>query len=117
AEDAQPRFLEMIDNPAGQRLLGTYHGQADPFLAREGGELVEFRGFEGDVDAIEGGAGVTRSAEHALGAGGLGQFPYEGMFAAALADDEDFHPVIVEGRPQTFSREPEASAGEFVLAL
>ena len=57
----------------------------------EADEVVEVVGLDGDVDAVLGGAGVARGAEDAFGARRLGQLPDQGVFAAALADDQDLH--------------------------
>ena len=45
----------------------------------------------GDIDAVLGGAGVAGAQKTALDARRLGQLPHQGMFAPALADDQDFH--------------------------
>ena len=72
AEDAQAGFLEVIDDAARQRFLGTDDGQADLFLLGETDELVEVVVVERDVDAVLGGAGVAGRAEDALDAPATG---------------------------------------------
>ena len=63
------------------------------FLAKRIRSSKSF-GVDRHVDAVDGGAGVARSAEDLLDARRLRQLPDQGVFAAALADDEDLHSVV-----------------------
>ena len=77
--------------PLRQRLLRADHGQADLLLFGEADEAVEVVGLERHVDAVLGGAGVAGGAVNALDPRRLGQLPNQGVFAAALAEHQDFH--------------------------
>jgi hypothetical protein len=91
AEDAEVLLLKGVDDAVGERVFGPDYGQADPFLLGKADELVELVDINGDILAVQRGAGIARRAEDAFNARRLGQLPDEGMLAAAFADDEDFH--------------------------
>src|SRR5205807_726605 len=86
AEDTQPRGLEDVDDAAAQRVFGADHRQVDLLFLGEAKKGIEVVGLDGYVGAVRGGAGVAGSAEHALDAWRLGQFPNEGVLAPPLAD-------------------------------
>src|SRR5262249_5602101 len=90
-EDAQILFLEFVDNSQRQRLLRTDDRQADALLSDKLDQLVNVVGLDGDIDAVLSGAGVAGSAVNAVRPWRLDELPDQGVFAPALADDQDLH--------------------------
>ena len=77
--------------PAASGRLGPDDRQLDlVFLGEldQGGEIV---GGDGDIFAVQVGAGVARGHEHPLRARTLGDFPGQGVFPPAVANDQDVH--------------------------
>jgi hypothetical protein len=62
-------------------------------LFGEVGQLLQGVDVDSDVFALgfSGGAGVAGGNEDFLDAGVLGDFPGQGVFTAAAADDQNFH--------------------------
>ncbi len=90
-EDTEPSGLKLIDDAQGQRLFRPDDGEADLFLLREAHETLDVVGFDGHIDAVSRCAGVAGRTKDPLDARRLSQLPDQGMFATALADDEDLH--------------------------
>ena len=61
AEDAQPGCLKGVHDAGRERVFGADDGQANVFLLRKADELVEIVRFEGYVDAVGRGAGISRA--------------------------------------------------------
>src|SRR5437016_273245 len=69
--------------------------------------MVKVRGFNRYVDSLFGGACITGRTVNALDSRRLCQFPYQGVLAAALADDQNFHAThSMVGRPGEFRIDP-----------
>ncbi len=91
AEDAELFGLEGVDDAGDQRRFGTDDGEADVVFLGEADEAREIGGGEIDVFGIERRAGVAGSDEDAAYARALFDFPGQGVFAAAVADDKNVH--------------------------
>jgi hypothetical protein len=89
--------VKCVDDPVGERFLGTDDREADLLLLGEADQLVELVDVDRDVDAVGRRPGVARRAEDALDAWRLGELPDQGVFPPALADHQDFHetPIAV----------------------
>ena len=90
-EDPQLGFLERIDDAGGQRRLGTDHRELHAVLARELDELRDVAGRERDVLRILFGAGIAGGDKHMLDVRALSDLPGQGMFPAAVANNQDVH--------------------------
>ncbi len=88
---AQTGLMKKIHEAQRQRLLWADHRQVDFLLLGPFGQPVEIGGFDGDVDAILGRAGVAWRAVNSGDPRGLGQFPDQGVFAPAFADHQYLH--------------------------
>ena len=93
AEDAQPGLLEGVDDAGGQRGLGPDDGQPDVVLLGELDQGGEVGRLDGDVFAVEIGAGVAGGHEDAVGARALGDFPGQGVFPPPVADNQNVHAI------------------------
>ena len=90
-ENGQAAGTEGIDDPGGQRCLWPDDGQRDPLSLHE---VSERRGItDRDVGGVrhQRRAAVARRDVHVLNLRRLEKLPGEGVFAAARADDEQFH--------------------------
>src|SRR5437763_9758329 len=81
----------MVDDSRRQRIVRSYHGQSDAVLLREAHQGWQVTRFDRDILADLFGPGISWRTKNAVHAGRLLQFPGERVFAAAAADDEDFH--------------------------
>ena len=102
AEDIQAALAEQVVHACHQRRLGADDGQLD-VLRGEVGQLLQGQHVDGDVLALGfgGGAGVARGDEDLRHARVLGDFPGQGMFTTAAADDEYVHGVLLAQRRVT----------------
>jgi hypothetical protein len=98
APNAVAAGLEEIDDAEGEWVVWTDDGEVGFVLfdeVQEGGKVfgADWNVLdEGAVlEAFEGDAGVAGGAPELGGVRGLGEFPDEGVFAAAGTEDEDFH--------------------------
>src|SRR5258708_36226356 len=84
---------EAIDDTGNQRTFGTDDGESDVLTRRECEQGVDIIGRDGDVAdlGLERGARVAGSDEHLIYPRRLSTFPSQRVFAAAAADDQDFH--------------------------
>src|SRR6266851_1420635 len=84
---------EAIDDAGDQRTFGTDDGESDIFARRECEQGVDIVCGNGDIAdlGLERGARVARSDEHFMNARRLSALPSQRVFAAAAADDQNFH--------------------------
>ena len=87
AEDFQPGLLEGIDNARRQGGFRPDDRQPDLVLLGELDELGKIVGRNGDILAVQIGAGIARRDKNPLRAGTLRDFPSQGVFPPAVADD------------------------------
>ena len=86
-----PAASKCIDDAGGQRAFRAHDGQFDvvfPGELGQGGEIID---GQGDVFAVQVAAGVAWGDEDPLRAGALRDFPSQGVFAPAIADDQYVH--------------------------
>ncbi len=112
AEDAQPGMQEGVDHAGRERPLRPHHGEVDFLLQGKGDQLGNPR----DIDVVEPvlarGAGIARRDIDAGDARRLDQLPRQRVFAAAAADNEEFHLAGFRVKPgMTTSRESSAFIG------
>ena len=93
AETGQSGFVESIDDPGRQRILGADDGQPDSPLARKIQQAVVVIGGNGNVFAagFEGGAGVAGRHEDGIRRVRLGALPRQCVFAATRANNQNIH--------------------------
>lgn len=90
AEDGESFFFKEIDDAVNEGLFGPDDGEVDVVAARKFAEAADV-GERQVFNALKfGGAAVAGGDVDAADAGVLGEFPGDGVFAAAAADDEDF---------------------------
>src|SRR5262245_42773736 len=90
-ENLQSRLLKGIDDTLGERIFGANHRQTDRLPLCKPNQTIKIIGFEREICSLKGGAGIPRRTEDLIHAWRLSEFPNQGMFAAAFADDEYFH--------------------------
>mmetsp|Transcript_5856 Transcript_5856/g.23004 ORF Transcript_5856/g.23004 Transcript_5856/m.23004 type:complete len:376 (+) Transcript_5856:1309-2436(+) len=93
AEDAQAACAELVDHARRQRRFRADHGQRDLVLGGKIGQRLDVRRRDGHVaqPLIPRGAAVAWRDEDLADPLALCQLPGQGMFTAAVADDEDSH--------------------------
>ena len=91
AKNAQPVGAEFIDHAGRQRRLRTDHGQLDFFLLRPFAQGFDVGDRHRLIAHVVGRRAVARRHINLVHPAGLGQAPGQRVFAAATADDENFH--------------------------
>ena len=94
-EDAKTPGAELVHDPGGERRFGTDEREGDAFAFGEVGELIEIRDGEVFKAFRHGRPGIARGDEHLFHAGTLRQAPGEGVFTAAVADNEKLHKRVL----------------------
>ena len=93
AEAGEARGAERIDHAVDQRPLGSDNGQVDALGAGVAQQAVDVVGGDRYVadPRFAGGAGIAWRDVHGRDAWRPGDFPGEGVFTAAAADDQYAH--------------------------
>ena len=94
----QPRRLEGIHDALGERRLRAHHRERDRFLARELDQLRYRRERHVGEPFLARGARIARRDEYLRDARRGGELPRERVFAAAGADDQEFHERVEEAQ-------------------
>ena len=90
-EDPQALRLEGIDDSGGQGGLRTDDGQAHVVVPGEADQGRKIVGLDRHILAFDVGAGVARGDENAVRPRALRNLPGQGVFPAAVANNEDIH--------------------------
>jgi len=96
SEHAQTGGAKPIDYTGDQRRLRADHGEIHRFALRQRQQRVEVGGRHRDIAAFgfAGGAGIARRHQHFAHARGLRELPGQRVFAATIADHQQFHRSI-----------------------
>ena len=79
--------------PSAKGRFRPDNGQAYAIFLGKTDEFGKIGGLDGDVFAIDVGAGIARGHKHALHARTLREFPSQGVFASAVAYEQNVHAV------------------------
>ena len=90
-EDPQAFCLEGIDDSRGQGGLRADDGQAHVVVAGEADQGRKIVGLDRHILAVDVRAGIARGDENAVRPRALRDLPGQGVFPAAVADNEDIH--------------------------
>ena len=82
--------------PGGERGFGADDREVDLVLLGELDQPRHVGRRDVDVLGVERGAGVAGGDEHAIGPAALADLPRQRVFAATVANDQDFHRVLCE---------------------
>ena len=91
AKNAELFGLKRVNDPFDQRQFGTYNREANLVLLGELNQPGKVGRRDVDILGIQGRAGVTWGDENPLHARALPDFPRQGVFASAAADNQDVH--------------------------
>jgi hypothetical protein len=80
-----------VDDAGGQRRLGADDGQVDGVVLGELHQRGDVGIADGDVLSVDRRAGIAGGDEDAFDPRALFDFPGEGVFASAAADNHDLH--------------------------
>ena len=90
-EDVQPVSFEYIDDPGYERSLRPHHGQIDVVVFRPSGKTFQVGRIQADTFRQIFHPGTAGNRVQLFHFGALGQFPNDGVFPAAAANDKYLH--------------------------
>ena len=83
--------FQRVDAAEDQRVVGGDHGKVDLVFVGERDDLVDLGRTDRNADGVLGDAAVSRQTVDRLDRRILFEFPDQSVFAAAPADNEQFH--------------------------
>ena len=104
AERLQAGLRERVDDAGGERRFGADDREVDLVLLREVEQALDVGRGDVDVLGVLSGAGVAGRDEHAIGAAALADFPGQRVFAATIANNENFHRAMRNCRERSARR-------------